>query len=277
VIVTSLNPNWGGISRTLPVYVFSREESIEFLRNRTGQDDGADALTDALGDLPLALEQAGAYILATGITLGDYLELFQTRRKELWKDGKRPPDYQDKVESTWSVAIDQVKEEASVGADLLNLCAFLAPDDIPRMLFSEENAHLPESLADLLVVNQAVDALQRYSLIYASPERLSVHRLVQAVTLYRLEEADRKKWSEAAVQLINPAFPRDSDDFHNWSVCSLLLPHALAAAGHAEELGVAPETTGDLLNRIGIYLYVRAKYKVSKSVWRICSISCCFS
>jgi hypothetical protein len=85
-IITSLNPNWGGTVKTLPVDVFSRDESIDFLLSRTGQKGGADALSEALGDLPLALEQAGAYILATKITLADYLELFQTRRNELWKD-----------------------------------------------------------------------------------------------------------------------------------------------------------------------------------------------
>ncbi|MEA2045650.1 MAG: FxSxx-COOH system tetratricopeptide repeat protein [Euryarchaeota archaeon] len=267
VIITSRNPNWSRVAKTLPVQVFSRAESIEFIRNRTDQDDDANALADALGDLPLALEQAVAYIIATGIALGDYLELFRTRRKKLWEDEEQSQDYRDKVETTWSVAMDRVKDEVSVGAELLNLCAFLAPDDIPRMLFSEENAHLPESLADLLAVNRAVDALRRYSLIDASPERLSVHRLVQAVTRDRLSDEVRERWAAAAARLVNEAFPPKSDDVRTWPECSLLLPHALAAAEYVEGLGVAPEATQNLLNKAGMYLCGRAEFDEAKDLY----------
>ncbi len=64
VIVTSRNPNWGGVASPLSVQLWDRNESVDFLLKRTQQDDqeGADALADALGDLPLALEQAAAYI-----------------------------------------------------------------------------------------------------------------------------------------------------------------------------------------------------------------------
>jgi hypothetical protein len=88
VIITSRNPLWGGVAKRLPARVFDRAESIEFFCKRTGQEDkkAADALADVLGDLPLALEQAGAYIETTGIKLTEYQELFQSRRKELWVD-----------------------------------------------------------------------------------------------------------------------------------------------------------------------------------------------
>jgi len=270
VIITSRNPNWGGIVRTLPVDVFSRVESIEFLRSRTAQEDGADALGDALGDLPLALEQAGAYVNETGISLSDYLNRFQERHKEILERGK-PTSYPDTVATTWKISFQQVQEESGAGADLLNLSAFLAPDNIPKPLMVGGAQHLSEHLAsavaDELKFDDAVAALKRYSLVTVADASLSVHRLVQAVTRDRLEVGDRKKWSEVSVQLVNAAFPRGTDDFHNWPVCSPLLPHALAASGHAEELGVAPKTTGYLLNRIGIYLYVRAEYKESKSAW----------
>jgi hypothetical protein len=64
IIITSRSPDWGSVAGLLPVKKFDRADSIEFLCKRTGQDDqdAADALADELGDLPLALEQAGAYI-----------------------------------------------------------------------------------------------------------------------------------------------------------------------------------------------------------------------
>jgi tetratricopeptide (TPR) repeat protein len=271
MIITSRDStDWGSTATALEVKKFDRVESIEFLHKRTKQEDedAADAMAEELGGLPLALEQAGAYILAKVIRLGDYLELFRTRRKELWKDEKTPANYRDKVDTTWNLAMDQVKEEAPEGADLLNLCAFLAPDDVPRSLFGIEYAHLPESLADQLAVNRAVDGLRRYSLIDANPESLLVHRLVQAVTRDRLSDNERKGWAKAAVKLMNGAFPFQSNDIRTWPECSLLLPHALGAAEYAERLEVAPKATQHLLNRAGMYLMVHAEFGEAKALYK---------
>ncbi|MEA2045648.1 MAG: FxSxx-COOH system tetratricopeptide repeat protein, partial [Euryarchaeota archaeon] len=267
VIVTSRNPNWGGIIRTLPVDVFSRDESIEFLRHRTGLEDGADALSAALGDLPLALEQAGAYIKETGISLEDYLNRFQEQQKEVLKRGK-PASYPYTVATTWKISFERVKEDPGAGADLLNLCAFLAPDNIPKPLLIGGAEHLPEPLAsavaDELKFDDAVAALMRYSLLTVADNTLSVHRLVQAVTRDRLSDEVRERWAAAAAQLVNDVFPQKSDDVRTWNECLLLLPHALAAAGHAEEQGAAPEATGRLLNQVGLYLQERAEFDGAK-------------
>jgi tetratricopeptide (TPR) repeat protein len=270
VIITSRNPLWGGVAKLMPARVFDRAESIEFLCKRTGQEDknAADALADALGDLPLALEQAGAYIETTGIALTAYQELFQSRRKELWVDEPTPPDYPDSVATTWSLSMEQVSQESPEAADLLNLCAFLAPDDIPLELLSGGVKHLPEPLAataaDKLAMNRAIKALRQYSLIDTSGEFLSVHRLVQAVVRDRLSEDDRKRWTEIVVRLLSAAFPFDSDDVRTWHQCSRLLPHALAAAAHAGVLGVAPEVTQHILNQTGMYSHGRAEFAEAK-------------
>jgi tetratricopeptide (TPR) repeat protein len=271
VIITSRNPHWGSIAKRLPARVFNRAESIEFLCTRTGQADRktADALADVLGDLPLALEQAGAYIETTGIPLTKYLELFQSRRKELWEDETSPLDYPDSVDTTWSLSMEQVSQEAQAAADMLNLCSFMAPDDIPLELLSAGAEHLPEPLAataaDRLAMNRAIKALRQYSLIGTSGESLSVHRLVQAVVRDRLREDEEKLWTETAVRLLSAAFPFESDDVQTWHLCSRLLPHALAAAAHAEARAGAPETTQHILNQIGLYLHGRAEFAEAKA------------
>jgi tetratricopeptide (TPR) repeat protein len=270
VIITSRNPYWGGVAKRLPARVFDRAESTEFLCKRTGQKDkkAADALADVLGDLPLALEQAGAYIETTGISLTEYQELFQSRRKELWEDESHPPDYPDSVATTWSLAMEQVSQEYQDAADLLNLCAFLASDDISLELLSGGVEHLPEPLAttasDKLAMNRAKKALRQYSLIDTSGEGLSVHRLVQAVVRDLLSEDDRKRWTEIVVRLLSAAFPFDSDDVRTWHQCSRLLPHALAAAAHAETREVAPDVTQYLLNQTGMYLHGCAEFAEAK-------------
>ncbi|NQE52763.1 hypothetical protein C5S29_04150, partial [ANME-1 cluster archaeon GoMg3.2] len=273
VIITSRNPLWGGVAKLMPAHVFDRAESIEFLCKRTGQEDNkaADALADELGDLPLALEQAGAYIETTGILLTAYQELFQSRRKELWVDESHPPDYPNSVATTWSLAMEQVSQESQEALDLLNLCAFLAPDDISLELLCGGIEHLPDPLAataaDKLAMNRAIKDLRQYSLIDASGEFLSVHRLVQAVVCDRLSEDEEKRWVETVVRLVSAAFPFYSDDVRTWHQCSCLLPHALAAATHAGVLEVAPEVTQHILNQTGLYLRGRAEFAEAKVLY----------
>lgn len=87
VIITSRNPVWGNLARSLKVTKFERSESIEFLLKRTGQEDrkAANDLAEALGDLPLALEQAGAYIETTAKPLNEYLAAFQKPSWRFWQ------------------------------------------------------------------------------------------------------------------------------------------------------------------------------------------------
>ena len=71
----------------------------------------------------------------------------------------------------------------------------------------------------------------------------------------------RKNWAGSAVKLLNDVFPEDHlDNVQSWAKCSILLPHALAAAGHAEKLDVEPEATGRLLNESGLYLRTRGEF-----------------
>ncbi len=254
IIITSRNPFWSGVAKSLEMKVFDRVESIDFLCKRTGQDDkkAADSLANELGDLPLALEQAGTYIETTSITLTAYLKLFKFQRKKLLEDGRPPIGYLLTVATTWSLAMHKAREESLEAADLLNLCSFLASDDIPlELLFSV--------ITDQLVLNRAKMALRRYSLVNLSKDTLSIHRLVQAVIQGHLEMSEKKICIETALRVISDAFPIKSDDpesidMQKWLDCSRLLPHALATSAHAEILGVAPGLTSNILNQSGSYL-----------------------
>jgi len=272
VLITSRNPIWRGTSTPLDVNVLERKESVDFLLKRTGYTDreAAAALAEALGDLPLALEQASAYIEQTCMSLAAYHKLFQSRREDLWEEESPPLDYPKSVGATWSLAMDQVGKQSLEGIYLLNLCAYLAPDDIPLELIHGGKEFIPESLAiavaDHIVLNRAIKSLTCYSLIELKDEILSVHRLVQAVTRDRLDGDEKKKWAEAAVRIVNKAFPFDSDDVGTWPVCSRLLPHALAAAEHAETLDVASDSKERLLNQTGLYLKGRAQFAEEKKI-----------
>jgi tetratricopeptide (TPR) repeat protein len=274
VIITSRDHNWGGVATTLSVKVLVQEESVDFLLKRTGQTDrGAAArLAEELGNLPLALEQAGAYMVESGRSLSTYLELFQTRQQEILRRGTPSTDYPATVATTWELSFQEVQKASPEGADLLNLCAFLAPDDISKGMLREGAEQLPEPLAttvaDPLAFDDAIAPLLHYSLVEVDIDRdsLSVHRLVQAVVRDRLGEDERKRWAEAAMRLANEAFPYELNKMNTWQVSTRMLPHALATAGHAEELGVAPEVAGRLLNQVGLYLEEFARYTEAKNV-----------
>jgi len=97
-----------------------------------------------------------------------------------------------------------------------------------------------------------IAALRRYSLITVAGDALSVHRLVQAVLRGRLAHKPRLRWAVAAVEIVSAAFPYKVDDPGTWAPCGVLLPHALAAAEHAEGMQLLGTTTSGLLNETGL-------------------------
>ena len=253
VIITSRSPTWTGVARPLRVEVFDRAESVDFLLRRTGQpdEDAAEALAEELGDLPLALEQAGAYMEATGRPLSEYLEMFRASQLKILKRYPPATDYEETVATTWELSFQGARAASPASAGLLRLCAFLAPDDIPKDLLGQGSEHLPKALrgvvSDPEAFDEAIAARRRYSLVEAAGDSLSVHRLVQAVVRERLGKGSRKTWAGAGVRLVNTAFPFYSDDVVTWPACARLLPHA-------EALKVEPEAAGRVLNQVGLYL-----------------------
>ena len=100
-------------------------------------------ISEELGGLPLALDQAGAYIEETSCSLSDYLSLYRTRRAEVLKErGGLTGDHPDSVATTWSLSFQRVEEKNAAAADLLRLCAFLAPDAIPEEIITAGAEHL---------------------------------------------------------------------------------------------------------------------------------------
>jgi hypothetical protein len=257
VMVTSRWAAWGEWARPLHLGVLSREEAVAFLYKRIGAQDeqAAGTLAEALGDLPLALAEAAAYIEQTQVSLDEYLELVQERAAELF-GLDQPAGAERRVATVWSLSLERVQDEAPAAEALLQLCAFLASDDIPRSLPREHAALLPEELGhlarDLLAYNKALGVLGRYSMATVTPAALGLHRLVQAVIRARLKDHEGR-WAQVAVELIDAAFPEDSWEAATWPTCQRLLPHVLAGTEHAERLEMVGQQTGRLLDRTSTY------------------------
>jgi tetratricopeptide (TPR) repeat protein len=271
VLVTSRNPAWASLAATARVDVLPRGEAVMFMRRRAGLDaKAAEALAEALGDLPLALEQAAAYLDETAISAGEYLELLGERASQLYALGT-PSSSEETIATTWTVSLQRIRGQVPVAEDLLTLCAFLAPDDIPRALLPNHPDALPERLAtvvcDRVAYQQAIAALHRYSLTTVSGDALSVHRLVQAVIRKELSLEQTMTWTGTAIRLFRASFPDDSYEIRTWPECGRLLPHALTAADHADAVGVEREATGWVLNRVGVYLQRQAEYSQAKQLY----------
>jgi tetratricopeptide (TPR) repeat protein len=273
VLITSRSPVWGGTAQPVKIETFTRAESLAFLTHRTGTHDAsaADALAEELGDLPLALEQAAAYLEQTPMPLPEYLALFRRRRAELLGRGE-PTAYQGTVDTTWQLAIEQVATIAPGGLGgvaLLRLCAFLAPEAIPLDLLTGHPDLLPAELAtaarDELALGEAVAALYRYSLVDRDQAGLRVHRLVQAVVRNHLTQQERDAWAELAVKILAEAFPSQLYEPATWPRCAQLIPHVLAAADHATSQPAAAAAAGSLLNLALEYLSRRAELRAARA------------
>jgi hypothetical protein len=200
---------WEQLTTPLSVDVLTPADAAGLLLARSG-DHGpaaaaaANTLATALGGLPLALEQAGAYVATTGtVTLASYAQLFATRALELLGRGQ-PLGYQRTVATTLSLALQRLRETAPAAVDLLTLASFLAPDDLPLPLLDRHAQELPEPLAsaasDALALADAVAALRRYSLVRAVADGLYVHRLLQTVVRAALDAEAERAWAATTLR-----------------------------------------------------------------------------
>ena len=240
VVITSQNQHWPpGWAMQVPV--LDVEVAAGFLVARTGDADRAAAreLAAGLGGLPLALEQAAAYMQATGISLAGYRGLFRERQAELLARGEAA-GHPEHVAATLGLALSKLEVEAPAAAGLVRLLAFLAPDPVPlRLLVAgpDPASKLPAEVApvvglllgDALAAGDAVAAVRRYSLAVPAGDGLvQVHRLVQAITRDRLPAEEAAQWERAAAALVQSAIPDDSWLPEAWLTCAVLLPHARA-------------------------------------------------
>jgi len=274
VLITSRNPKWDGVAGSFCLRVLERSEAAEFLLRRTGRsaDAAAARLSQALGDLPLALEQAAALIEQTGISFGEYLTRFESHWAELLASGRRAGDYPDVVAMSWELACREVERANSEVAALLKALAYLAPAPIPWSLLRKAVAALPVPMSSLVTtplgIEDTVGTLDRFSLVTANVDAIFVHHFVASLSRDRLPAQQQHNWCELALEMMQRTFRFDPDATASWGECGEALPHALAAAGHAEAAGLAPAVGARLLNSIGEYLLNVGQYDQACSVLR---------
>ncbi len=177
--------NWNGVAKPLEIDPFSLEEARTFLKQATGRgDDGSlDALIEAMQFLPLGLAQAAAYIRAHGKTYSWYVEEFEKNAPAMLQMYHDKSPKERVVYTTWNVSMQMIARKSA--RQLLNIIAFLAPDDIQVAWFVKAREALPEPLraemADALEWNDIILELTKHSLMRLEEGKLSIHRLVMEV------------------------------------------------------------------------------------------------
>lgn len=267
VIVTSGDVNLLGLSErwfemaVIQIEQMERQEAIDFLPKRTGFNDPVTAgmLAAALHDSPLALDLAGSYIKAAGCQLVDYLPLFHNYLLESAQN-EQPTfgfAHQENLAVTFQLTFDRIQRENALGADLLKLLAFLAPEELPFFILQTGAANLPRALAEVvtdeLKLTTILESLERYSLLKTSPSGLEVHHIIQALIRERLNVAESKKWIIAVVKLISSVFSGQLEDIVGQLANELPIQHALAVIGYAEEAGLLGAEIIQLMNEVGLY------------------------
>lgn len=260
-----------GIAHSLVVDTFSPEQGTRFLLQRAGllaldaelalaspQDRiVAQQISQELGGLPLALDQAGAYIKATASDLTTYQRLYESHHMRLLKE-RRGHEHPEPVAATWSLSFRRVEEQSLEAADLLRLCAYLSPDAIPEVILTKGVVHVGEHMipvsTDPFVFNAVIETLQAYSLLVRDPHThsVSVHRLVQAVMREGITTETKKRWKLQAVLAVNAARPA-LQDVDQWDACEQWLPHALVCAIWIEQEHLQNNESASLLNTAGSY------------------------
>jgi tetratricopeptide (TPR) repeat protein len=268
VLITSRNPIWSRVAEPVEVSVFSRAESVEHLQRRVPSlsEEEARMVAEKLGDLPLAIEQAGAWLAETGTPPATYVDALDRQLTNVL-ELSQPTDYPVPVMATWRLSFNRLREQSPAAARLLELCAFFAPEPISlRLLYSDEMIRslvpLDDRLKERIVLGQLIRQISRYALarVDQGSNSVEVHRLVQAVIRSSLEsEAQREEAMHEVHQVLVGARPRqgDTDDPDNWPRYSVIWPHLgpSRAAECAED-----ETRQLLIDRVR-YLWKRGEFR----------------
>jgi tetratricopeptide (TPR) repeat protein len=239
-----------------------------------GDQQIARAISEELDGLPLALDQAGAYIKEAPCPLQEYLTRYQLRQRDILRErGSFDQDYPFSVATTWSLSFEKVRQANPASAELIDLCAFLDPDAIPEEMIIAGAPHVGSSLQSViahpLFFDQAIKALLNYSLLARDAERsvLSMHRLVQVVLRDALPIAAKQQWMQRAVYIVHAACSQ-MNGLVRWSAMERCLPHALACMAWIDQEHMTFSEAANLPFYAGHGLKERARYTEAEPLFQ---------
>jgi tetratricopeptide (TPR) repeat protein len=245
---------WHNIAVPVRLDVLDQADAMDLLTrilawDEPGEVDGAGELCAELGCLPLAIEQAGAYLAQAGVTPRQYLRLLERYPAAMYEASAEGGDAARTIARIWHVTLDRLADDPLIG-QVLRILAWYAPDAIPRTLL--------EGLADPPALTGAIGRLAAYSMLTASTGTLAVHRLVQAVA--RTPEPGDPHRDPRAIETARDQATRrlaaallDWEDPAGWPTWRTLLPHIDALTSYIPP-ETDTETTARLLGLTGAFV-----------------------
>jgi tetratricopeptide (TPR) repeat protein len=271
VLITTTDQMIGTLAHSLALVGMNEDEGADFLLKRAkikrpDSDHAIQAkeISKLLEGLPLALDQAGAYIEKTQKSFSEYIQYYHVH---LDARGHNPQRRSTKtVMATFSLCFEQIKQRNLIALDILHLCAFLNAEAIPERLFVvriPEIGPLLQSLSDDQL-EEALEDLQRYSLISRDDGAFRIHRLVQVALKNGMKEDEKRQWEKRVIYAVNAIFP--DVQFAVWSYCRDYLPHVQICAELMQQHNEIESPEGArLLDRAGYYSYERSQYGAAQS------------
>jgi len=283
ILLTTRIQSTGDIASSIEVNKMDEEEGILLLLrrskalaidaplNQTSQENQkiAQAIVKQVDGLPLALDQAGAYIEETGCRLTDYLKLYTVYRRDLLKRNSKFAPHPD-VATTFTLAFQKVEQTDFAAADLLRFFAFLDPDAIPEEIISKGASTLGPAVQSVaqnpLKLQETLGLLRNFSLIRRSVDTgtLAIHRLVQAVIRDDMNKRTQQLWAKRTVKVVSQTFP--DVEVANWAQCERCLPHALICFTLIEQYQMSFQEATDLSFLVGAYLYQHSRLIEAESI-----------
>jgi hypothetical protein len=254
------------------------EDTVDYVARRLSRDrseqlvQGATALHDELGGLPLALAQAASFIRQTGRSLSAYVAEVRESQLVALERGSPGPDYSATVATTFATSLAALRARSEAAADMLALTVALAPEPIPTELLVGGRTELGDRLApalhgaeeDPLTVWELLQPLRDLSLAVVDPdlETVTVHRLIRETVRQGMTREEIAKWERRAVRALERTFP--VANYRNWPLCDRFLPHARHAAELVTLHDLSADDAGYLLNETASYLRMRGEYAASE-------------
>jgi tetratricopeptide (TPR) repeat protein len=287
IIITSNAPNWRSVATSVEIEVWPNEIGADYLIERTGRGaerDAALALSEALGGLPLAHEQAAAYCERLEVSFAIYHKRYNDAPVDMLDDPRDAPRaYHNRLTAakTFALAIDEAAKLHPAAEQLIKFAALLAPEPIPLFLFSEAREEFGEPIASNLAgdgLDEAVAALRAFALIdrevipderepSITTDCVRLHRLVREVGTSRHRPEEREQALRILIGALSVLYPgkvwRDPD---TWPRVRRLDAFALAlVGGNTVPPKGAEQAAANLLIFVGQYkqsalaAYVQAK------------------
>ena len=237
----------------------------------------AQKIVQAMDGLPLALEQAGAYIQESACSLADYLKSYEDVRNTatiLDNDGEDANDHKS-VYATFKLNFDVVKEKSVAAAKLLEVCSFLDSELIPEEIFTSAGNFLGDELAKLqdntYEFNNCLKLLLGYSLIERNTNNksLSIHRLVQTVIRELLTEDNKKLLVDSLAKALYSLSLANTEDPKNWPTYQKLLPSVTSFFSFVKLYQSNTVETADLFHNFGRYCDKQALYTQSLDFYNL--------